>query len=321
MITNEQLATQIETKLNPEILRSSTVDGVTVNEYCAGNINGRPFAFKVHSNNGEYQAFAADGTQRNRSTVLVNAVLGEQISTPLPLQGLGSTLISQTLSFIIPIDLDKRTGSADYAIQAINLFVQDVAGLAGTIIDEDDNRYSYVLSVSSPFVGQESYVVGTQSGRVVPATCNVQWQIVLNGVVGNNISITLDGQKLLLLDGAGTRTGVGTPTNIANETEQKTVLTQQGLLFDVVIPYKRGNVTVNGVSVRNISQQLMYDKLNGILEKVYTMTWDDNTYENGVSLNDGLTWSGRVVATEISAPYTAGKGVVIKARFVIARDE
>lgn len=88
MITNAQLARQIEQKLNPEILRTSTENGVTVNEYCAGNINGRPFAFKVHSNNGEYQAFMSDGTQRNRSTVLVNAVLGEQISTPLPLSTL-----------------------------------------------------------------------------------------------------------------------------------------------------------------------------------------------------------------------------------------
>ena len=321
MITNAQLARQLEQKLNPEILRTSTENGVTVNEYCAGNINGRPFAFKVHSNNGEYQAFMADGTQRNRSTVLVNAVLGEQISTPLPLQGLGSVQINQTLSFVIPIDLDLRSGSADYALQAINLFVQDVAGLAGTIEDSDNNKYAYVLSVSTPFVGQEAYTVGTQSGRCVPATCQVVWQFIKDGVVGNNVNMTLDGQKLLLLDGTGTRVGIGDATNVQNETEQKTALTQQGLLFEIVIPYKRGKVTIGGEEVLNISQQLMYDKFYGILDKVYDLTYDDNTYEDGVSQNDGISWSGRVVAKHISAPYTAGKNMVINAQFVLARED
>lgn len=312
MITNAQLARQIEQKLNPEILRTSTENGVTVNEYCAGNINGRPFAFKVHSNNGEYQAFMADGTQRNRSTVLVNAVLGEQISTPLPLQGLGSVQINQTLSFIIPIDLDLRSGSADYALQAINLFVQDVAGLAGTIEDSDNNKYAYVLSVSTPFVGQEAYTVGTQSGRCVPATCQVVWQFIKDGVVGNNVILKLNGDKVTLLDGAITRTRVGDAVNVEGSQEMQTAITQQGLLWRIVTPYKRGDV----------SQTLYEHMLTGGLAQKYLLEYDDRERdENGDVITGarGFYITQWVVAKEISVATTAGKGITLTATLVPAR--
>lgn len=307
MITNAQLAREIEKKLNR--INNGTPSDPT--DDTAGTINGRPFAFKVHSNNGEYQAFANDGTQRNRSTVLVNAVLGEQISTPLPLQGLGSTLISQTLSFIIPIDLDLRTGSADYALQAINLFVQDVAGLAGTMSD-GTNTYSYVLSVSTPYVGQEAYTVGTQSGRCVPATCQVSWQFILDGVVANNVILKLNGDRVTLLDGAITRTRVGDAVNVEGSQEMQTAITQQGLLWRIVTPYKRGDV----------SQTLYEHMLTGGLAQRYLLEYDDRERDENddiISGARGFYITQYVVAKEISVATTAGKGITLTATLVPAR--
>ena len=304
MITNEQMAGELTTRLNTY----------------AGNVNGRPFDFLIHSNEGNFRAFASDGTQRSRSTILINGVLGEQISTPLPLQGLGSTLITQTLMFIIPIDKSLQTGRADYAIQAINAFVQDVAGLSGTLqdgADGDDNRntYAYVLSVSTPYVGQEENFV--ELGRAVPVTCQVTWQFILNGVVANNIKLTLKlsgsndtPMPIILLDGAITRTRVGDAVNVDGSSEMQTAITQQGLLWRIVTPYKRGT---------NASSQLYSDMLNGTLETKYTLTYDDNTYIGTTSQNDGLTWSADVVAKEISVATTAGKGITLTATFAPAR--
>lgn len=302
MITNEQMATVLTAQLQ---------------EY-AGTVNGYEFEFLIHPNEGEYQAFMSNG-QRKKATILINGVLGDQVSTPLPLEGLGSTLVSQTLSFFIPIDKSKTSGRIEYAKKSIDQFVQDMAGHSGELTDDAGNEYAYVLSVSTPFIGQEGAY--PQIGFGAPATCQVVWQFIKDGVVGNNVNMTLDGQKLLLLDGTGTRVGIGDATNVQNETEQKTALTQQGLLFEIVIPYKRGKVTIDGEEVLNISQQLMHDKFYGILNKVYDLTYDDNTYEDGVSQNDGISWSGRVVAKHISAPYTAGKNMVINAQFVLARED
>ena len=288
----------------------------------AGNVNGRPFNFLIHSNEGNFRAFANDGTQRQRATILINGVLGEQVSTPLPLQGLGSTLITQTLMFIIPIDKSLQSGRADYAIQAINSFVQDVAGLAGTLQDgtsEDVNRntYAYVLSVSTPYVGQEENFV--ELGRAVPVTCQVSWQLIKDGVIANNIKLTLNSMPVTLLDGVITRTRTGDAVNVQGSQEMQTAITQQGIVWRVVMPYKRGYVTVNNTQVKNPSWQLYHDMLVGDLSTTYTLAYDDNTYVGGTSQNNGETWSATVVAKEISVATTAGKGITLTALLTTAR--
>lgn len=298
MITNEQMASELTTRLNAQAENR--------------NVNGRAFNFLIHSNEGNFRAFASDGTQRSRSTILINGVLGEQVSTPLPLQGLGSTLITQTLMFIIPIDKSLQTGRADYAIQAINAFVQDVAGLSGTLQDGTDedtsrNTYAYVLSVSTPYVGQEENFV--ELGRAVPVTCQVTWQFIKDGVLANNITLTLDGMPVTLLDGAITRTRTGDAVNVQGSKEMKTAITQQGLIWRVVMPYKSNTITVDNVATNNPSLKLYTDMLNGDLETTYTLAYSDGY----------VTWSGTVVAKEISAATTAGKGITLTALLTTAR--
>ena len=285
------------------------------------NVNGRAFNFLIHSNEGNFRAFlAADNPQRDRSTILINGVLGEQVSTPLPLQGLGSTLITQTLMFAIPIDKSLQTGRADYAIQAINAFVQDVAGLSGTLQDpsvDDDpdavsrDTYAYVLSVSTPYVGQEENFV--ELGRVVPVTCQVSWQFIKDGVLANNVNMTLNGTPVTLLDGVITRTRTGDAVNVQGSQEMKTAITQQGIVWRVVMPYKRGD----------ISQTLYQDMLTGSLETKYILYYDDRERDasgNVITNARGFYVGWQVVAKEISAATTAGKGITLTALLTTARE-
>lgn len=154
MITNKQLVEKLTERLNA----------------FAGTVGGRNYQFYIHSNEGEFEN-AIKGTQKKLPTILINGVLLEQSSTPIPLKGLDSVLLMQSLQVIIPCDENKVTGRADYALQAINAFVADVAGNAGIITDESGNSYAYILSVSTPFVGTENYF--GQIGKAVPATLQV----------------------------------------------------------------------------------------------------------------------------------------------------
>lgn len=296
MVTNKQLAESLMSRLNQ----------------FAGTLGKRKYQFFIHSNEGEFNN-AINGTQKQLPTILVNGVLLEQSSTPLPLRGLGSVLLMQTLNVLIPCDTSLTTGRADYALQALNAFVADVAGNAGNMKDADGKEYAYVLSVSTPFVGVENYF--GQVGEAVPVTLQVSWQFIEGGVLANNVKITL-GVKgsgdipkvIMLMDGAFVRTRTGTPSNVNNSEEMQTEITQQGLTLKLIMPYKRNDA----------SRTLYSDMIRGNLKRVYAVTYDDSI--DG-SVAEGIKESWDMVAKEITASLTAGLGITITATFEIARDE
>ena len=289
MITNKQLVEKLTERLNA----------------FAGTVGGRNYQFYIHSNEGEFEN-AIKGTQKKLPTILINGVLLEQSSTPIPLKGLDSVLLMQSLQVIIPCDENKVTGRADYALQAINAFVADVAGNAGIITDEGGNSYAYILSVSTPFVGTENYF--GQIGKAVPATLQVSWQLIKDGVLANNVTMKMKAKGsaanptvVVLMDGAIVRTRTGDSSNVDNAEEMKTQITQQGLTIKVIMPYKRGDV----------SEMLFRDMLTGALQRVYELSYADGA--------QGVSASWDVVAREITAPLTSGKGITISATFEIAR--
>ena len=291
MITNKQLVAKLTERLNA----------------FAGTVGGRNYQFYIHSNEGEFEN-AIKGTQKKLPTILINGVLLEQSSTPIPLKGLDSVLLMQSLQVIIPCDEDKVTGRADYALQAINAFVADVTGNAGIITDESGNSYAYVLSVSTPFVGTENYF--GQIGKAVPATLQVSWQLIKDGVLANNVNILIRANgaenpvtPVVLMDGAFVRTRTGDASNVDNAEEMKTQITQQGLTLKVVMPYKRGDA----------SEMLYKDMLSGKLDRKYLVIYSDAVGKQGLSQN----WV--MVAREITASLTSGKGITVTATFEIAR--
>ena len=298
MITTKQLATFIQNKLNEFPI----------------TVNGRKYQFLIHSDEGEYDD-AIDGNQKELPTNLLNGVLIEQNSTPIPLAGLNSVLLMQTLEVLIPVNAaqwllmrGKRSGGIDYAMSALNNFVEACAGLTGSLTDNENKTFSYALSVSTPSVGAEN--VYGEVGRAVPVTMQVSWQFIENGVLANDVTITLrpadahtsDGTPVVLMDGAIVRTRTGDVSNVNGSEEMQTAITQQGLTFKIVMPLKRGDA----------SEMLKNDMLQGNLDRVYTLTYND-------SGNASDTLSFQVCANEITQTMTAGKGITLSVTLTIAR--
>lgn len=291
MITTARMATILTDKLNEYQL----------------NLNGRGCSFFIHSNEGEYNG-EINGSQKQLPTNVINGVLLEQSSTPVPLVGLNSILLMQSLEVLIPVNmaarrlLARRSGGIDYAMKALNTFVQNCAGLTGTETDDDSKSYSYALSISTPMVGSEDYY--GEVGKAVPVSMQVSWQFIENGVLANDVTITLDGTPVVLMDGAIVRTRTGDVSNVDGSKEMETAITQQGLTFKIVMPYKRDDV----------SYTLNQDMLSGTLDRVYTFTYNDNAN------NPNSTQSFQVCANEIVQTMTAGKGITISATLTIARE-
>lgn len=285
MITTEYLAKFLETQLNAFPVEK----------------NGMDYSFMIHSNEGEYEA-SVGGSQKELPTNLINGVLVEQSSTPVPLAGLNSVLLMQTLEVLIPVNmaarrlLGKRSGGIDYAMKALNAFVQSCAGLTGTMPDDEGKSFSYALSVSTPMVGSEDYY--GEVGKAVPVTLQVSWQFIENGVLANDVSITLDGTPVVLMDGAIVRTRTGDVSNVDGSEEMQTAITQQGLTFTLIMPYKKGDV----------SAKLVKDMLKGPLPETYLLQY-----------NDGINnFSWQVVARSITQSLTAQKGISLVGMFEIS---
>lgn len=289
MVTTSQLANEIQNRLNN----------------FAGKLNGRDYKFIIRTNVGDYE-HSTGGTQKKLATLLINGLLIEQTSTPIPLKGLDSVLLMQTLNILIPCDMtgDKQN-RIEYAMNAINAFVSDVAGNAGNLSDSKGNKYAYVLSVSTPYVGQEA--LESEIGYCVPVSLQVSWQLIKDGVLANNVVIKMGVKTattpVVLMDGAIVRTRTGDASNVDNAEEMKTQITQQGLTLKVIMPYKRGDV----------SEVLFKDMLYGTLSQTYAVSYSD------VINNQGLTRTWTMVAREITASLTSGKGITVTATLEIAR--
>lgn len=285
MITTEYLAKFLETQLNAFPVKK----------------NGMDYSFMIHSNEGEYEA-SVGGSQKELPTNLINGVLVEQSSTPVPLAGLNSVLLMQTLEVLIPVNmaarrlLGKRSGGIDYAMKPLNAFVQACAGLTGTMPDDEGKSFSYALSVSTPMVGSEDYY--GEVGKAVPVTLQVSWQFIENGVLANDVTITLDGTPVVLMDGAIVRTRTGDVSNVDGSEEMQTAITQQGLTFTLIMPYKKGDV----------SAKLVKDMLKGPLPETYLLQYDDGI--------NNFSW--QVVARSITQSLTAQKGISLVGMFEIS---
>lgn len=294
MVTTSQLANELQNRLNN----------------FAGTLNGRDYKFIIRTNAGDYE-HSTGGTQKKLATLLINGLLIEQTSTPIPLKGLDSVLLMQTLNILIPCDMtgDKQN-RIEYAMNALNAFVSDVAGNAGNLSDSKKNKYAYVLSVSTPYVGQEA--LESEIGYCVPVSLQVSWQLIKDGVLANNVTMKMKAKGsaanptvVVLMDGAIVRTRTGDSSNVDGSEEMKTEVTQQGLTIKVIMPYKRGDV----------SAMLVRDMLTGALQRVYELSYDDG---DGDTVQ-GVSASWDVVAREITAPLTSGKGITVSATLEIAR--
>lgn len=294
MVTTSQLANELQNRLNN----------------FAGTLNGRNYKFIIRTNASDYE-HSTGGSQKQLATLLINGLLIEQTSTPIPLKGLDSVLLLQTLNILIPSDTTgAKQNRIEYAMNALNAFVSDVAGNAGNLSDSSKNNYAYILSVSTPYVGQET--IESEIGLCVPVSLQVSWQLIKDGVLANNVTMKMKAKGssanptvVVLMDGAIVRTRTGDSSNVDGSEEMKTEVTQQGLTIKVVMPYKRGDV----------SEMLFKDMLTGALQRVYELSYTDG---DGNTVQ-GVSASWDVVAREITASLTSGKGITVSATLEIAR--
>lgn len=294
MVTTSQLANELQNRLNN----------------FAGTLNGRDYKFIIRTNAGDYE-HSTGGTQKKLATLLINGLLIEQTSTPIPLKGLDSVLLMQTLNILIPCDMTRdKQNRIEYAMNALTAFVSDVAGNAGNLSDSKKNKYAYVLSVSTPYVGQEA--LESEIGYCVPVSLQVSWQLIKDGVLANNVTMKMKAKGsaanptvVVLMDGAIIRTRTGDSSNVDGSEEMKTEVTQQGLTIKVIMPYKRGDV----------SAMLFKDMLTGALQRIYELSYADGDGDTA----QGVSASWDVVAREITASLTSGKGITVSATLEIAR--
>lgn len=292
MVSVSQMAQMIEDKLN------------AIAE--ASNYN---FTFKIHPNLGELQAFSRGSSQRELPKPVINCVLEPLSSTVVPIKDLKSYLYSQALTILAPatrsdginnvIAPNGATFNIDEPLSVIQTYVEDTAGLCGSIDD-----YAYVINNNTPSIGQFQLVSGM--GEAVPIYLNIAWQFIEGGIVGNLVKITIDDITAIMLEGNIARTRISDTTNKENSDEMKSIVGQQGLTWRVVVPYIRDSV----------GAKLVKDGLIGTLEKTYTLTYDDGVVKTETGENPRWT----VVATEMTENIQAGRVVSVTGTFVIASD-
>lgn len=275
---------------------------------------GRPISFYVHTNQGDYEA-ALKSTQRKKGDWLINAVLLDDGTTPIALQGLNAFERRQTLEIAVPVDLtatDYTTGiftdGIQYAMGAIEGFTRALNGS----LDEmtiDGVAYSYVLGISKPYVGTEEWNAGI--GKCIAVSVDLTWQM-FDGVIGNEIVVKLsvhnenDYTTALLIDGAAVRMRTGDTNQYEDDKDMRTSITQQSLTVKVIIPYKRTGV----------AKRLVQDLWNGAVDTTY-----DLIYYDGVAFDEDHPYTGVFTTKEINEPLSAGSALSITVTFELAHIE
>ena len=289
MITSRQLANTIQDALN-----ALAADA--------------PFTFAVYAEIGEYRAAIADETRKTLPKPVINGVMITLPSQIVPLQSVKSFTMSQLVTFYVPVKPNPTAEGTyigiDEPFGIIKAWVENSAGLAGTMSDEEDGgEYSYVLTPQFPNVGAEDHSLGAWH---IPVSVSLVWQFIEGGVVGNSVKITVGGQAAVLLEGGFSRTRIADTNPREGSEEMTTVIGQQGLTLRVLVPYIRGGV----------GQQLVTDALTGALDKTYAVTYSD-----GVAFTDSAPFAADMVTTGISFSFNPGTTCSVEATFVLADGE
>lgn len=272
--------------------------------------NQMPFVFKIHDNEGEYKA-ATNGTRKQLPIPIINGVLLSLPSSIVPLRNVKSYTASQTLTLMLPADIKAPDKGITESMSVLLSFVENSAGLAGTITVEDSEgnatkeSYAYVLSPQLPQVGELTQkIVGVW---FAPVSLFLTWQFISGGVVGNNISISIDGTPAVLLEGGFTRTRIAETNGKANSMELTTAIAQQGLTLRCLVPYLVGGV----------GEKLVTDMLTGSLNTSYKVKYEDGAaFKTEQEFDTAKEFD--MVATQIVFSFNPGTTCAVDATFVIA---
>lgn len=287
MVTDADLAKKITDMLN-----------------AAATAVSAPFKFQIYPNMGDFQAAIESPTRSELPTPIINGTLTCISSQIAPLQNVKSYTVTQLLNIVAPSSPKCPQEGIEEVMAAIRYFVEANAGLAQSIKDEDGNTYASVFAPQLPSVGQLSQDIGFW---YIPVTLFLSWQFIEGGVISNEIGLTINGTPVIITSGAAKRTRIADTSPREGSEEMTTVIGQQGLTIQAVVPY-----TTDGVGAT-----LVADLFLGTLDTTYTVEYSDGVVKTAAGENP----SWLMVATEISLSIVAGTVASVNVTLVVAASD
>lgn len=261
------------------------------------------FIFKIYPNEGEYYN-AIKTSQRELPKDIVFGVLTFMPTTTIPLQNLGIYNVSALLEILAPVTRGASANDDDYGhinsvANIIQTYYAQQTGATGTLTDSEmpANTYKYIFSCNTPQTGTE---VTGQFGRAVPLSLMISWQLIENGVLFNDIKITIDGLAAAVTDFSFENVITPQTDNIDNNAYLRSYAQSQSLIISVIMPY------TNTVTCK----ELITSIFDNTLAKTYQVKYSDGYITDQTN---------RMVAANIKMSGQPGLNCVIQATFVLSR--
>lgn len=283
MVTDNSIANTIQTALNAQ---STSVSA--------------SYQFRIFADMGDYEAnnkSTLTNPQKQSATPYVDGVLMLLPSNITPLTTIKSYGLSQMLTILAPTTREQGEDGISGVLEVVKAWVENWAGQTGTLDD-----VAYVVAPQLPQVGVLSNDIGFW---YVPISVLVTWQFVEGGVLGNQITISVNGTSALTIELGITRTRVTEMNSKDNNDDMTATVLQQGLTIKCSLPL------VTESENATVAQQLFSDMLSGSLETSYSVT---------VNTPFGVSQTFQMVATEITSSSPIGSVVIMTATFVIASE-
>lgn len=217
------------------------------------------YQFSIAATNGDVKV-AKQTSQTALPKPIINGVVVPMSDVLTPLKGLDMFNMSVGLRVVV------QRNKANTVVDIIRSYVYKNVGGEVNIGD-----YAAIARFDMPYMtGIEK--TGTL-GEAVTIYTTGNFLFIKDGVLDNQCNFYIDGEKMLVLSASLPREKILQTDAIEQEQEMTSVANQQGLQFNLEIPYKKTPVT----------QQLMREILFGRLGAFHTFTYDDGiiTDDNG----------------------------------------
>ena len=259
------------------------------------------FTFKIYPNEGEYYD-AVQNNQRELPKGIVFGVMSFMPTSTIPLQNLGIFNVSAYVEILAPVTRGAQSNDDDYGhINAVANIVQNYyarqTGATGTLTDADNKAYAYIFACNTPTTGAE---VTGRFGRAVPLTIMVSWQLIEDGVLYNDIDITIDGEGAVCTDFSFENVVTPQTDNINNNAYLQSYAQSQALAISVIMPYRN----------TALCKALVTQIFNNSLATTHTVV-----YHDGYITDKTLS----MIAVNVKMSGQPGLNCAIQATFMLSR--
>ncbi|MDR3216120.1 MAG: hypothetical protein LBT55_01725 [Clostridiaceae bacterium] len=297
VMTIDEIATLIEEALE-------CIAKVIVQEETAGTNNplaDAPFKFKLFGNWGQYQTAKRLPTDKRPPKPFIHGGVMPLGDPVVSLNGLGNFSVRLGLELAVKIEW------VDWVVSVLYKYAEEKAGLTAIA----GSSAAYTMSVNLPSLSNVLETSGI--GRYQVVSSFILFQYFAGGVLSNSVQWKINGEEMLVLSAAVVRTGVHQADNVDGSEEMQSVIGQQGVQYNLVIPYRDTSAT----------KEIVGQVFNGGLKKVYKIQYADGcvtaecyallingqvNYEAGMiaSINIGLViCRSDIFGAEIAALNTA----------------